>query len=153
MPGALGGSSNLRLPLPLLGLLLGLATPAAAHPHIFIDATVTVVFDDSGAVIGIRNSWTFDEAFSVWQIQGLDANNDGTTSPEEMQDLADENMVGLAEYQFYTFAGEGGETLPMTAMDDPRFVHENGLSTLTFGVRPEQPYRIRDTLELAITDP
>lgn len=143
----------MRLLLPLLGLLLALVTPAAAHPHIFIDAKVTLVFDDSGALAGIRHSWTFDEAFSIWQIQGLDTDGDGTTSSAEMQELAEENMVGLAAYQFYTFAGEGAETLAMVAMDDPRFVHENGRSTLSFGVRPEAPYRIRDTLEVAINDP
>ncbi|MBU1306500.1 MAG: DUF1007 family protein [Alphaproteobacteria bacterium] len=32
--------------------LLGLTLPALAHPHIFIDAKVTITFDDSGAVVG-----------------------------------------------------------------------------------------------------
>jgi nickel/cobalt transporter (NicO) family protein len=138
----------------LLALLLTLvATPALAHPHIFIDARATIVFNDAGEITGIRNSWTFDEAFSVWQTQGLDTNGDGITSPEEMQELADENMSGLAEYGFYTSAGEKDETLPMAAMDDARFVYENGRSTLSFGIEPQAPYRIRDALEIAISDP
>jgi len=139
--------------LSLLGLLLGLAAPATAHPHIFIDARATLVFDDTGALSAIRHAWTFDEAFSVWQVQGLDANGDGTTSPEEMQELADENLAGLAEYGFYTFAGEGADTLAMAAVGAARFVHENGRSTLSFAVRPGQPYVIGDTLEIAINDP
>ncbi len=58
----------------LLGLVMLAATPlpALAHPHIFIDAKATIVFDDAGDVAGIRHSWTFDESFSTWQIQGLD---------------------------------------------------------------------------------
>ena len=63
------------------GVVFGMAAPALAHPHIFIDAKVTVVFDDSGAISALRNEWTFDEAFSSWVIQGLDTNNDGETSP------------------------------------------------------------------------
>ncbi|HEY0918226.1 DUF1007 family protein [Devosia sp.] len=143
----------MRLLLPLLGLLLGLATPATAHPHIFIDARATLVFDGTGALSAIRHDWTFDEAFSIWQIQGLDTDGDGITSPAEMQELADENLAGLAEYQFYTFAGEGADTLAMAALGAARFVHENGRSTLSFAVQPERPYVIGDTLELAINDP
>ena len=82
-----------------------LAGAAQAHPHIFIDAKATIVFNDAGELAEIKNSWTFDEAFSVWQVQGLDTNNDGITSSEEMQDLADENIKGLSEYGFYTSAG------------------------------------------------
>ncbi|MDP1732216.1 MAG: DUF1007 family protein [Devosia sp.] len=139
--------------LLLVVLLLSLASPAAAHPHIFIDAKATIVFNNAGEVVAVRHAWTFDEAFSVWQIQGLDTDGDGITSPEEMRGLADESMQGLAEYQFYTFAGEGDGTLPMVSMDDARLVHENGRSTLAFGVELRAPYRIEDTLEIAVNDP
>ncbi len=138
----------------LLALLVVIAaTPALAHPHIFIDAKATILFNDAGEVTGIRNTWTFDEAFSVWQTQGLDTNGDGTTSSAEMQELADENITGLAEYGFYTSAGEKDQTVPMASMDDARFVYENGRSTLTFGIEPQAPYRIKDALEVAIYDP
>lgn len=141
-----------RAALLALGAVL-CAAPALAHPHIFIDAKATIRFNDAGELVAITNSWTFDEAFSVWQIQGLDIDGDGITSPEEMQELADENMVGLAEYGFYTFAGEGEETMAFTARGDARFVYEAGRSTLSFSIEPQQPYRIRDALEIAINDP
>lgn len=144
-----------RLLVVLLGLAVAFAPlTAGAHPHIFIDAKATIVFDDSGRVAGIRHAWTFDEAFSVWQTQGLDTNGDGITSSEEMQELADDNIVGLSEYGFYTFLGEGNETLPLVADGHPaRFTFDNNRSTLYFGVAPETPYTIRDTLEIAINDP
>lgn len=139
----------------LLGLAVaGLcASPAIAHPHIFIDAKATILFNGAGELIGIRHAWTFDETFSAWQIQGLDTNEDGITSSEEMQELAEENMRGLAEYGFYTYAGKASTTLPMASMDDARFTYEDGRSTLTFGVEPEAPYRIEDQIEIAINDP
>ena len=129
------------------------ATPVAAHPHIFVDATAVIVFDDAGRLSEIRNSWTFDEAFSVWQTQGLDTNGDGITSSEEMQELADENLIGLGEYGFYTYAGVGEETLPLVAAGSAKFVYEDNRSTLTFAVSPQEPYRIRQPLEIAINDP
>ena len=142
-------------PAALVGLAIAClgSAPAVAHPHIFIDAKATILFNNDGELIGIRHAWTFDEAFSIWQIQGLDTNEDGVTSSEEMQELAEENMAGLAEYGFYTYAGEGSSTLPMASMDDARFTFEDGRSTLTFGVEPQGPYRIKDELEVAINDP
>lgn len=133
-------------------LALG-AGVAQAHPHIWIDAKAKIVFNDAGELTGIYNTWTFDEAFSVWQIQGLDTNNDGITSSEEMQDLADENLKALAEYKFYTLAGEGDATLPMAAMDDGKFVFADNRSTFTFGIEPQAPYRIEGKFELAVADP
>lgn len=129
------------------------AAAALAHPHIFIDAKAVLVFDDSGRLTTIRNSWTFDEAFSVWQIQGLDTNEDGITSREEMQELADENLVGLSEYGFYTSAGEGDTTLKFSSGQDSEFNYENNRSTLSFSVWLPQPYAIQRSLEISIADP
>ncbi|MDC9824971.1 DUF1007 family protein [Devosia sp. ZB163] len=133
--------------------LVGLGSAAEAHPHIFIDARATIVFNDQGELTQIRNAWTFDEAFSVWQIQGLDTNGDGITSSEEMQELADENVKGLAEYNFYTSAGEGTASLPFASMGDGKFVFEDSRSTLSFGIEPQEPYRIKGKLEIAVADP
>lgn len=141
------------LPFALgLGLL---ATPAAAHPHIFIDAKATVVFDDSGAVTEIRHAWSFDELFSAWSIEGLDADNDGVVSREEQQELANQDMDGLAQYQFYTFAGEEGATdnLPFERGLNPTRDYVDGHTILQFGVKLAEPYRIKRVLELAINDP
>lgn len=132
---------------------LGFIGAAQAHPHIFIDAKATIVFNDAGELIEIKNDWTFDEAFSVWQVQGLDTNNDGITSSEEMQELADENIKGLAEYNFYTSAGETTASLPFASMDDARFVFADNRSTLRFGIEPQGPYRIKNKLEIAVADP
>ncbi len=132
---------------------LGFSAAAEAHPHIFIDATATLVFNDAGELSGIRNNWTFDEAFSVWQVQGLDTNADGITSSEEMQELADENLKGLAEYGFYTSAGDRSGTVALDRADGAKFVFANNRSTLSFTAGPEVPHRVDGRLQIAIADP
>ena len=49
-----------------LALLLAIlsATPAAAHPHVWIDGVVTFAFKD-GRIVAIRQEWTFDEVFGA----------------------------------------------------------------------------------------
>jgi ABC-type nickel/cobalt efflux system permease component RcnA/ABC-type uncharacterized transport system substrate-binding protein len=135
------------------GALAATAGVAQAHPHIWIDAKARISFNDAGELVAIHNSWAFDEAFSVWQVQGLDTNGDGITSSEEMQELADENVSGLAEYDFYTLAGEGDDSVPMAALGDGRFEFKDNRSTLTFGIKPQEPYRITGRFEIAIADP
>lgn len=130
-----------------------LTTAASAHPHILIDAQAKLIFDGNGDLTAIRNSWTFDEAFSVWQIQGLDTNGDGVTSSAEMQDLANENMKGLADYNFYTSAGEGLQSLDFEAAGDQRFTFKDNRSTLDFTIRLKTPYRVAKPIDIAIADP
>ena len=134
-------------------VLLTLATPALAHPHIFIDAKVTVEFDANGAVAGLRHAWTFDSAFSAWMVQGLDTNGDRETSPAEMQGLADENMIGLADYGFYTYAGEGDALMAFTPRGDQRMVYQDGRVTLSYSADAVAPMPVSGRFELAVYDP
>ncbi len=130
-----------------------MAAPAIAHPHILIDAKVTITFDDAGAVVGLHHDWTFDTAFSAWVIQGLDTNGDRETSPEELQGLADENMTGLAEYGFYTTAGDTAEPLQFTPVGDQRMVYADGHTTLSYSLKTDRPHPLGARFELGVYDP
>lgn len=136
--------------LAAAGLALALTTPSLAHPHIFIDAQVEIGFDAEGRVAQLHHSWTFDTAFSVWMVQGLDTNGDGLVSPEEMQGLADENMDGLAAYGFYTSAGENMRFAPM---GDQHMRYENERVTLDFSVSALDPEAPGNRFELGVYDP
>jgi ABC-type nickel/cobalt efflux system permease component RcnA/ABC-type uncharacterized transport system substrate-binding protein len=112
-----------------------------------------LVFDQTGALAAIRHSWTFDRDFSAWSIQGLDTNNDGVVSTPEMQELADEDMKGLGEYDYYTYAGEGDYDLTFAKGSDAVLTYENEQTTLDFAIAATPPYHIKKRFELAINDP
>jgi len=140
----------------LAGAALGvvaLSLPALAHPHILIDAKVAITFDDSGAVAGLHYDWTFDTAFSAWVIQGLDTNDDRETSPEELQELADENLAGLADFGFYTYAGDIADPMVFTPMGDQRMVYADGRTTLSYSLSADTPYPAGGRFELGVYDP
>lgn len=132
-----------------------LTAPAAAHPHILIDAKATIIFDANGAVVGLRHAWSFDTAFSAWMVQGLDTDGDRETSPEEMQGLADENMVGLADYGFYTYAGEGDARMAFTPVGDQGMVYQDGHVVLSYSLDAVAPLPmpVDERFELAVYDP
>jgi nickel/cobalt exporter len=136
-----------------VAMVLVYAGAAGAHPHIMIDAKATIVFDDSGAVSAVRHSWTFDAAFSAWSVQGIDTDRDGTVSPQELQARADDNMVGLAQFEYYTYAFEEDYALTFGSDLPATYAINDGRVTLSFEVAPQPAYRVGDTLHMAINDP
>ncbi|MCD7060547.1 DUF1007 family protein [Pelagibacterium xiamenense] len=142
----------MRRGLAVLGLALCCAGAAQAHPHVWVDARSTVLFED-GALAGIRHEWTFDPYFSAWAIQGLDTDGDGVLAPAEMQELAEENMVGLAYYEFYTYAGADEEALGLQGPHDPSMRYENEQTTLSYTVWLEQPREISGEFDIIVGDP
>ncbi|WP_346892231.1 DUF1007 family protein [uncultured Roseibium sp.] len=76
---------------------------AVAHPHVFVEARAKLVFDDNGNAVAVDNVFRFDDAYTVFAIQGFDANGDGHFSREELAELAKVNIEGIAEYGYFTF--------------------------------------------------
>ncbi len=144
---------SLRALIAFAAFMLAMAGPALAHPHIFVDSTAQIVFNHQGQFAEIRHRWVFDEAFSAWVIQGLDVDDDGSVTPDEMQDLADENLLGLSEFDYYTFAGEGQKDLIFRSVPGARMHMENGRVVLQFSIVPTKTYEIGDTLEIEVSDP
>lgn len=129
-----------------------LALPAIAHPHVFIDARGEVFIED-GALVAMRHQWTFDPYFSAWAIQGLDADGDGVLTQAELQPLAEENIVGLDYYNYYTFAGSWDDPLAIAGADDPSMLYEDGRVTLSFTVAFAQARPLGRSFDIEVGDP
>ncbi|SAI67200.1 ABC-type uncharacterized transport system%2C periplasmic component [Bordetella ansorpii] len=87
-----------RLAMLAAGLGAAVAAPAAlGHPHMWIDARATLVFDAQGRMAAIRQFWRFDEMFAAYAAQGLPTEKDGTLSAKTMQAMADDWMQALGE--------------------------------------------------------
>lgn len=75
------------LPHRLITALCLSLSPAAAlaHPHVYIDAGLKLILDDSGALTGFEVEWNYDELYSLLIIEdmGLDQDGDGVLTDEE----------------------------------------------------------------------
>jgi ABC-type uncharacterized transport system substrate-binding protein len=68
-----------------LAVLATLApVPVRAHPHVFVDYRVMLLFESAG-LTGVRFAWTFDEMVSSALHQRFDTNRDGRFSAAESQ--------------------------------------------------------------------
>lgn len=82
--------------------------PAAAHPHVFVTINSVVEYDGVTPK-AVHHAWRFDDMFSSFAIQGLDANGDGKLSREELADLAQVNIDSLRDFDYFTFAKSDGK--------------------------------------------
>ena len=66
-----------------------LATPLAAHPHVFIDTGLEVVVNDAGHLTEVRVTWEYDELYSllITEDMALDLDGDGTLTEPELATL------------------------------------------------------------------
>lgn len=134
--------------------LTGIASaPASAHPHVWVTVRDEIVFEN-GKMTGVEHHWTFDESYTQMAIEGLDTNNDQSYSREELKELAQTNIDGLKDFDFFTFATIGEKKVPFAPPRDYWLEHTNGLLTLHFFLPLAEPMRPGKTaMQIAVTDP
>ncbi len=120
-------------------MMVASAVPALAHPHVWVTVQTKLLFDESGAVTGFRHQWIFDEYYTAFALQGMDSNGDGEYSAAELQPLARTNVESLRDFDYFTFAELGGDTVPRDDPVDYELVYDGSLLTLHFTLPLAEP--------------
>jgi ABC-type uncharacterized transport system substrate-binding protein len=133
------------------GLLLASAA-ASAHPHVWVTMHSELVYAPDGTVTGVRHAWTFDDMFSVFATQGLDAKKKGEFTREELAPLAEVNVTSLKEYDFFTYAKANGKALEFNEPPAGYYLEfdpKDTVLTLHFTLPLKAPLKAKDlTLEV-----
>jgi ABC-type uncharacterized transport system substrate-binding protein len=135
------------LALPLL------ASPAFAHPHVWVKSKATILYDPAGRVTAIRQGWTFDEAYSAYAVQGFPKDPEGKLLPEKMAELAKINIESLAEQGYFTNAKANGTKLTFGEPVNYGTSFENNALTLTFELPVQSPAKADRVFALDVYDP
>jgi polyphosphate kinase len=117
----------MRLTLPLITALV-LPTTLPAHPHIFVEARVTVVFDQEGG-FGVKLDWFYDDLFSllVTTDLGIDMDGDLLLTADEQALLDDQITAWPPEYTGDLEVSQAGEILVLADKQDHRMTYADGL--------------------------
>lgn len=133
--------------------VIGSTLAASAHPHVFVDAREEIVFDPSGKMTAIRHVWQFDEAFTSFAVQGLDADGDGKLSDEELKPLAKVNVESLKEYRYFTNLKVGTKHIPVNPPTEYWLDFHSGRLTLFYTLPLRTPVAPGPETTLEVFDP
>jgi ABC-type uncharacterized transport system substrate-binding protein len=135
--------------------LIAIAPRAQAHPHVWVTVETEILDDGQQNITGFRHTWTFDEFYSSFAIQGMDKNNDGIFDRDELKELADVNINSLQEFGFFTFPQIAGHQVECLQPKDYWLEHKNGTLTLHFTLPLKEPVpkAKRKDFHFAVFDP
>jgi ABC-type uncharacterized transport system substrate-binding protein len=126
-------SAVIRAALIAVVLPLLAASAAFAHPHVWVNVETELVIGPNQEITAFRHKWTFDEFYTEFAVQGLDANGDGVYSEDELKPLAQTNVEALKEFEYFTFAFLGKTKLDLAEpAPDYKLVYKDKLLTLYF---------------------
>jgi ABC-type uncharacterized transport system substrate-binding protein len=142
----------LRILLTALVVLL-IAAPAHAHPHVWVTMHSELVYAPDGSITGIRHAWSFDDMFSTFAIQGLESKEKGKFTREELAPLAKVNVESLKEYEYFTYATADGTKAELTdPTADYWLDYTDSVLTLHFTLPFKKPVKAKE-LKIEIFDP
>jgi len=128
------------------------AEPAQAHPHVWITATSELIYAADGSITGVRHAWTFDDMFSTYALQGIEAKTKGAYSREELAPLAQTNVESLKEFGFFTFARADGKKEKFQEPVDYFLEYKDAALTLHFILPLKTPVKPKE-LAVEVFDP
>ena len=131
---------------------------AQAHPHVWIDGHLTLLFNSQGQVTALRHTWKFDELFSAFSLQGITREKNGVIPAAELKNLTDQWMQNLADpaSHFFTTVSHGGAavTLQKPVRAQSNLDTQTNQLTLSFELPFNEPVAIgKLSLEVDVNDP
>ena len=125
---------RISLCISVVCITLFLLAPSAwPHPHVFLDATARMVFDNKG-LAGFRIQWVFDEMFSSMIILDFDKNGTGRFDPPEMARLQKDAFMNLRDLDFFTHIKIDGKAFKISSVNDFTAEIRDGTVTYRFFV-------------------
>ena len=153
------GSKHIRKTAWLVSFVFLTAVQTVnAHPHVWIDGHLTLLFNSQGQVTALRHTWKFDELFSAFSLQGITREKNGVIPAAELKTLTDQWMLNLADpaSHFFTTVSLGGQAI---ALQKPVHAQSNldaqtNQLNLSFELPLNEPLALSKlSLEVDVNDP
>ena len=133
----------------LAGVAMLAPLPVRAHPHVFVDYRVMLLFEPGG-LAGVRFVWTFDEMVSSALHQRFDTNRDGRFSAAESQAI-EAQFRALKREGFYLGIRLDGRPVAIDDVSGFEAYSVDGRVTYAFTVRVAG--RREGRLDMKVDDP
>lgn len=91
-----------------------------AHPHIYIEAGLDLIYNEKGELTSFRVAWSYDELYSLLIIEdfGLDQDGDGVLTPEEKEVIQGFDSDWDADFDGRLFPSVQGQPVELEPVGD-----------------------------------
>ncbi len=134
---------------------LGLASPALAHPHVFVDARAGFTFGEDGRLAALRISWTYDAftSLTLFDILDLDKDGDGALDDADRAAIVAGETVWQDDYKGDTYLELDGADVPLARpINGAAWLAEDRI-TVTFDLPLAAPLEAAGDVVLKLYDP
>lgn len=129
------------------------ATPARAHPHVFIDGGVDFLFDGSGRLARLRVTWVYDPMTSLFILEDLGIDTTRPLSPGDRVRVAAYHTAWEAGYDGDSYLRDGDRPVGLSGPREPDAALRDGRVTITFLRDLDAPYRPGLDTRVEVYDP
>lgn len=142
-----------KLTIVFLLIMIASLNKVSAHPHVFLDAYVTVVFEED-YIKQLKIQFDFDQMFSNDLIKGFDADSSGQFNGSEIDSLYQNAFGALKSSNFLLHVYDGEKSL---AFDSSHSFHasvnEKGSVVYNFTIDTNIPTDVKGKqLKIALFD-
>ena len=92
----------------LISFILTAAIALHAHPHIFVDAQASLIFN-ADEFVGVQNRWEFDLIYSQAMIASADKNQNVHFEKNELDFLEEKNIKPYLAFSRFNYLGDGNQ--------------------------------------------
>jgi ABC-type uncharacterized transport system substrate-binding protein len=117
---------------------LGVAVPAAAHPHVWIDVAARLTLAETG-IERVTVEWTLDPMLSAVLIHDFDADRSGRLDAAEQASMAVNAFADIRAYGYFAHLRADGELVGFAGHEDFAARIEDGQVVYRFTLTPAAP--------------
>lgn len=145
---------TLSLTISLVVFLFGLCQspqPAAAHPHVYVDAALTFQVGENG-LTGLDQNWLFDEIFSNAIMSDLGLDKESLATPAGQKKLREGAFAYLANYGYFTFIENNGQRISVKKAENFHASLKDGRLVYDFTIPLDIPFDAMKDFRAAVFD-
>ena len=126
---------------------------AAAHPHVFAEAKMTLVLNAAGAVEKLTHNWVFDDLFSSTVLVEFDKDQDLKLSEEELKDVQGTIVDSIGDYNYFQTISNNGADVKMARPPNLTAKMDGTTLVISFESAPEKILPLHGKVSFGIYDP
>jgi ABC-type uncharacterized transport system substrate-binding protein len=126
---------------------------AAAHPHVFAEAKMTLMLTQNGTVDKIKHHWVFDDLFSSTVIVEFDKNEDLKLDADELKEVQKTIVDSIGDYNYFQTISNNGKDIKMARPPNLTASMDGATLVIDFDSAPEKILPLHGKVSFGIFDP